>query len=133
MGAPTERFLVEQREAHGIASLPIDEEAVAQLPKLPDLHRDPFDRMLVCQAIAHGLTVVTPMKRSGALPVAFVLVARRRSVTTTTSPLIIDRLNTRSESCDAAPGASSRAATRLPITMARPRGRSFPVSLYSKP
>lgn len=60
MGAPTERFLVEQREAHGIASLPIDEEAVAQLPKLPDLHRDPFDRMLVCQAIAHGLTVVTP-------------------------------------------------------------------------
>jgi PIN domain nuclease of toxin-antitoxin system len=27
---------------------------------LPHLHRDPFDRMLVCQAIAHGLTLVTP-------------------------------------------------------------------------
>src|SRR5262245_10094120 len=24
------------------------------------LHRDPFDRMLVSQAIAHGLTIVTP-------------------------------------------------------------------------
>lgn len=59
-GAPIERFLVEQREAHGIDPLPIDEESVANLPKLPDLHRDPVDRLLVCQAIAHGLTLVTP-------------------------------------------------------------------------
>ncbi|MFO1206336.1 MAG: type II toxin-antitoxin system VapC family toxin [Burkholderiales bacterium] len=55
-----DRYFVSRREAHGVASLPIDEEAVAQLPKLPDLHRDPFDRILVCQAIAHGLTIVTP-------------------------------------------------------------------------
>jgi PIN domain nuclease of toxin-antitoxin system len=54
------RFYVEQRIAHGIDSLPVDEEALAHLPKLPHLHRDPFDRMLVCQAIAHGLTLVTP-------------------------------------------------------------------------
>lgn len=59
-GAPIERFLIEQREAHGIDPLPIDEDAVAQLPKLPGLHRDPFDRILICQAIAHGLTLVTP-------------------------------------------------------------------------
>ncbi len=58
-GVSPERFLIEQREAHGIDPLPIDEESVAQLSKLPDLHRDPFDRMLVCQAIAHGLTLVT--------------------------------------------------------------------------
>jgi prevent-host-death family protein len=59
-GASPEHFLIEQREAHGIDPLPIDETAVAQLPKLPDLHRDAFDRILVCQAIAHGLTLVTP-------------------------------------------------------------------------
>ena len=59
-GTPVEVFLTGQREAHGIDPLPVDEAAVAQLPKLPNLHRDPFDRMLVCQAIAHGLTVVTP-------------------------------------------------------------------------
>lgn len=53
-------YYAEQREAHGIERLPVDEEAVAQLPKLPALHRDPFDRMLVCQAIAHGLTLLTP-------------------------------------------------------------------------
>jgi len=38
----------------------LDEEAVAQLPRLPALHRDPFDRTLICQAIAEGLTIVTP-------------------------------------------------------------------------
>jgi len=33
---------------------------VLQLFKLPALHRDSFARMLVCQAIAHGLGIVTP-------------------------------------------------------------------------
>jgi len=54
------RFYAEQREAHRISPLPLEEEAVAQLAKLPNLHRDPFDRMLICQAIAHGLAVLTP-------------------------------------------------------------------------
>ncbi|MEH1837575.1 MAG: hypothetical protein V7L20_02140 [Nostoc sp.] len=26
---------------------------------LPLLHRDPFDRMLICQALRHNLTIVT--------------------------------------------------------------------------
>ncbi len=30
------------------------------MASLPMLHRDPFDRMLVCQALAHGLVLVTP-------------------------------------------------------------------------
>jgi PIN domain nuclease of toxin-antitoxin system len=54
------RFLAEQRQAHGIAALPIDEDAVAQIGKLPDHHRDPFDRILVCQAIVGGMSIVTP-------------------------------------------------------------------------
>ena len=33
---------------------------IDRLSKLPELHRDPFDRMLICQAIEHGLTIVTP-------------------------------------------------------------------------
>ncbi len=48
------------RDGSGFEALPLQEEAVLQLPKLPDLHRDPFDRMLLCQAIEHGLTIVTP-------------------------------------------------------------------------
>ena len=27
---------------------------------LPWIHKDPFDRQLICQAIRHGLTIVTP-------------------------------------------------------------------------
>jgi PIN domain nuclease of toxin-antitoxin system len=58
--APSERFVREMREAHGITSLPVDEESALHVSKLPALHRDPFDRMLVSQAIVHGLSVLTP-------------------------------------------------------------------------
>jgi PIN domain nuclease of toxin-antitoxin system len=54
---PPDRFV---REAHGIAALPIDEESALHVSRLPALHRDPFDRMLVSQAIVHGLTILTP-------------------------------------------------------------------------
>ena len=57
--APPERFVREMREAHGIAPLPIDEDSALHVSRLPDLHRDPFDRMLVSQAIVHGLTILT--------------------------------------------------------------------------
>lgn len=55
-----ERFAVEQRERHDITSLPLDERAVLHLHKLPALHRDPFDRMLVCQALEHDCIILTP-------------------------------------------------------------------------
>ena len=57
---PPDRFVREMREAHGIAALPIDEESALHVARLPALHRDPFDRMLVSQAIVHGLTILTP-------------------------------------------------------------------------
>lgn len=52
-------FLAEQREAHGVQSLAVSEADVAHVTTLPDLHRDPFDRLLICQAIEHGLAIVT--------------------------------------------------------------------------
>ena len=39
--------------------LPIALDHVAGLAELPAVHRDPFDRMLVSQARAEGLTLVT--------------------------------------------------------------------------
>jgi PIN domain nuclease of toxin-antitoxin system len=56
---PPHPWLAVQREQHGFESLPIDESSIAHLPTLPDLHRDPFDRLLICQAIEHGLQLVT--------------------------------------------------------------------------
>jgi PIN domain nuclease of toxin-antitoxin system len=58
--APPERFIPAQRDRHGIAALALDEESVLYVHRLPPLHRDPFDRAIVCQAIVHGLAVVTP-------------------------------------------------------------------------
>ncbi|HEX9945282.1 MAG TPA: type II toxin-antitoxin system VapC family toxin [Thermoanaerobaculia bacterium] len=52
-------YLPRQRERHRIASLALDELSVARLARLPPLHRDPFDRMLVCQALHHDLALVT--------------------------------------------------------------------------
>ena len=57
---PPEQFVPEQRERHAFRSLPIDEASVLQMPKLPSIHNDPFDRILICQAIEHGMTLVTP-------------------------------------------------------------------------
>jgi PIN domain nuclease of toxin-antitoxin system len=57
---PPQHFVPAEREAHGIQLLPIDEESALHLSLLPHLHRDPFDRMLVSQAIVHGLTILTP-------------------------------------------------------------------------
>jgi PIN domain nuclease of toxin-antitoxin system len=54
-----EIYLPKQREFHQIASLAFDEISVTQLAKLPPLHRDPFERMLVCQALQHELTIAT--------------------------------------------------------------------------
>jgi PIN domain nuclease of toxin-antitoxin system len=56
---PPPQFVPLQRERHLIASLALDESAVAQLSVLPSLHRDPFDRMLICQAKANGLVLAT--------------------------------------------------------------------------
>lgn len=60
LSQPPERLVPWARERYGFLSLPIDEEAALHVAKLPALHTDPFDRMLVSQAIVHGLTIVTP-------------------------------------------------------------------------
>jgi len=47
-------------EAQGFVTLPISFAHGQMAGALPGPHRDPFDRMLVAQAIAHGAAVVTP-------------------------------------------------------------------------
>lgn len=64
-----ERLIPEQRKRRGIESLDISEAAALRLPQLPDLHKDPFDRILACQAIEHELTIVTPDSLLRAYPV----------------------------------------------------------------
>jgi PIN domain nuclease of toxin-antitoxin system len=56
---PADAYIDSRRTAHRIANLALDAADVAQLLSLPDHHRDPFDRMLICQALQHDLTIVT--------------------------------------------------------------------------
>ena len=55
-----EQFIPNQRNRHDILSLSLEESATLHLHKLPLFHRDPFDRMLICQAIYHEMTLLTP-------------------------------------------------------------------------
>ena len=57
---PPSRLVPDARTRYGISALSIDEESALHVVKLPRLHADPFDRMLVSQAIVHGMTIVTP-------------------------------------------------------------------------
>ncbi len=56
---PPAEYLPRQREAHRIAALPVEEAALVHLATLPPLHRDPFDRILIAQALQHGLALAT--------------------------------------------------------------------------
>jgi PIN domain nuclease of toxin-antitoxin system len=56
---PPHPWVRNQREQHDFESLALDEASVAHLGSLHAHHRDPFDRILVCQAIEHDLHVVT--------------------------------------------------------------------------
>lgn len=55
-----DRYVPLQRAKHSIEFLPLQEEAALHVGRLPPLHKDPFDRMLVCQAIVHGMAIVGP-------------------------------------------------------------------------
>jgi PIN domain nuclease of toxin-antitoxin system len=64
-----EYYLPTQRARHRIASLSLDEASVRHLAQLPPTHCDPFDRMLICQAMEHALTIVTVDSMFGHYPV----------------------------------------------------------------
>lgn len=66
---PPETYLPLQRDRHAIETLPIDEPSVARVATLPPLHRDPFDRIIIAQALQHGLQIVTSDATIRAYPV----------------------------------------------------------------
>jgi PIN domain nuclease of toxin-antitoxin system len=57
---PPDRLIPTECHLRGVTRVAFDGESALQLMRLPALHRDPFDRMLICQAIAGGLALVTP-------------------------------------------------------------------------
>lgn len=47
-------------ERHLIDELPLTRGAIFRPQSLPPLHKDPFDRLLIAQALEHGLQLATP-------------------------------------------------------------------------
>ena len=66
---PADRYVPTFRKRELIESLPLSEEMVLQVVRLPAIHRDPFDRLLICQAIAEGMAILTPDQRIRQYPV----------------------------------------------------------------
>jgi PIN domain nuclease of toxin-antitoxin system len=56
---PPEVYLPRARERHGIAALDLNEKAMVHLAGLPAVHRDPFDRVIVAQALQHDLILLS--------------------------------------------------------------------------
>ncbi len=54
-----DRFVSEQMAANAFEPLPIDLGHAGDVARLPFHHRDPFDRLLVAQALGEGLTIVS--------------------------------------------------------------------------
>ncbi len=53
------RIIETQMERNAIDWLPLRKEHPIRLLDLPYIHRDPFDRLLICQALHEGLTLIT--------------------------------------------------------------------------
>ncbi len=64
-------YIPKLRQVHRFAELPLEESPSLALASLPMLHKDPFDRLLICQAIVHELILVTsdPLIRQYQVPV----------------------------------------------------------------
>jgi PIN domain nuclease of toxin-antitoxin system len=52
-------FFDEQMGANGFTYLPIDPPHVFRVADLPFHHRDPFDRLIIAQALEESMTLVT--------------------------------------------------------------------------
>jgi PIN domain nuclease of toxin-antitoxin system len=67
-------FRVEPRQLrrglldNGYLELPITSQHVVGIDGLPPLHKDPFDRLLLAQALAEGLTLLTADARLARYP-----------------------------------------------------------------
>ena len=57
------------REKSGIASLSLTEADALAAEKLQMFHKDPFDRMLIAQALMGGLAILTPDRAFEPYPV----------------------------------------------------------------
>ena len=60
---PVAQFFKEELAANGMVLLPIEFRHVIRVAQLPFHHRDPFDRLLIAQAMEEDLSLVSADRR----------------------------------------------------------------------
>jgi len=60
LARPPREIIRDGIQMHGIEYHNLQDEAIWHLEKLPPLHGDPFDRILVAHALCEGLKLATP-------------------------------------------------------------------------
>jgi PIN domain nuclease of toxin-antitoxin system len=59
LNAPLSELLATQQQINNLQILPIELEHILALAGLPDSHRDPFDRLLIAQAVVTQMPIVS--------------------------------------------------------------------------
>lgn len=57
-----EEMLIKKCKKENINILPLSITSIFKLDKLPQIHKDPFDRIIICQALTNNLSILTPDK-----------------------------------------------------------------------
>jgi PIN domain nuclease of toxin-antitoxin system len=69
---PLDTFVGKWTVAYQIALLPIDTAHALAVVGLPNHHRDPFDRILIAQALVEGMTLVSADAKFAPYPVPII-------------------------------------------------------------
>jgi PIN domain nuclease of toxin-antitoxin system len=70
--SPPRAWVAEQVRTWELERAALEHEHFYRTVELPDLHRDPFDRLLVAQSLVLGAPIVTPDPAIRAYPVAVI-------------------------------------------------------------
>lgn len=71
-GEPAEDFIPRELGNSAFDVLPVYLRHVLAMPSLPEIHRDPFDRLLVAQAVAEGAALVSADRKMHKYPAEIV-------------------------------------------------------------
>jgi PIN domain nuclease of toxin-antitoxin system len=76
---PPERYVPERMRAIGAAGLAVEHSHALATGTLPPLHRDPFDRLLIVQAAALDIPILTADAAISDYPVDTLLIGERNA------------------------------------------------------
>lgn len=66
---PLAEYIAKWTAAYQLNVLPVELPHALNVVRLPDHHRDPFDRVLIAQALVEGMTIVSGDSKFAAYPV----------------------------------------------------------------